>query len=538
MLAAQDSHDRFESRRSTVYAPNGTVATSQPLAATAALSRLRQGNNAFDAAITAAAVLNVVEPTGTGIGGDVFALYRTENGHIGAMQSCGAAPTEATPEAVRARISSDEDEPSMPFTGPLTVTVPGTARGWEQLLDRFGVGSLAEALEPAIAYARDGFPVTEVIANEWKAADSLFTDQHARETFLPGGSPPGVGETVRFPNLAESLERIARLGADPVYEGHIADAIVDAVQDAGGFLSHADLAGFEPEFVDPISRTYHDATVYQLPPNNQGAIVLEALGIAEKIDATEYPPGSVERVHALVEAMKIAFHDGHHWITDPDYEDIPALIEDEWVADRAERVGTNAIDVGPLPPPAPRIEETDTVLVTVGDGAGNLVSLLNSRFAGFGSGDVAGNTGIALQNRGASFSLDPDQPNVIAPGKRPFHTLIPGMVRFDVDDWAAFGVMGGHMQPQGHLQVLTQLIADKVSLQIALDQPRWRHFADGTLAVEPRTDPVLQSGLVRRGHDVGVRTPGSFGGAQIVRRQGETLSAATEPRKDGVAVGF
>lgn len=530
--------DEFGSRRSTLYAPEAAVATSQPLAATAALLRLERGGNAFDAAVAAAAALNVVEPTSTGIGGDVFALYRTADGTLEGLQSCGGAPAAATPEAIRERVGeAGDDDVAMPFRGPHTVTVPGTARGWEALIDRHGRGTLGEALEPAITYGREGFPVTEVIADHWQAADDLFEDDNARAAYVPGGRPPRVGESVALPALASSLERIAAEGADVVYEGAIADAIVDTVRSKGGLLAADDLASFEPRFVDPIERAYRDAQVFQLPPTNQGGIVLEALGIAEELGAGDRPAGSVDRVHLLAEAMKLAFHDGHHWISDPSFGAVPPLWDDEWIADRAERVGESAMDAAPLPPPGPRGEGADTVLVTVGDAAGNLVSLLNSRFAGFGSGLVAGDTGIALQNRGASFSLDPDHPNVIAPGKRPFHTLIPGMVRFGADDWGAFGVMGGHMQPQGHLQVLVNLIDDGQSLQQALDAPRWRYQADGTLSVEPRMDPVLQTGLVRRGHEVRVRGPVAFGGAQVVRRTDGVLSAATEPRKDGVAIG-
>lgn len=526
--------DRFASRRSTVVAPNGIVATSQPLAASAGLERLRSGGNAFDAAVTAAAALNVVEPTSTGLGGDVFALYRTADGTVGALRSCGGAPADATRAAVSERVDGDE----MPFRGPLTVTVPGTARGWETIVESLGRGTLADALDPAISYAREGFPVTEVIASHWQHAEDLFTEDHARDAYLPGGSAPSAGEQVTLPALGASLQKVAEEGADVVYEGSIADAIVAEVQSAGGLLDFEDLASFEPEFVEPITGSYRGAHVYELPPNNQGPIVLEAIGIADALEVAASPPDSLERTHRLIEAMKLAYHDGHHWISDPEHVEVPRLWDESFVADRADRVGKTALDAARLPPPGPRGEPGDTVLVTVADAAGNLVSLINSRFAGFGSGLVAGETGIALQNRGASFSLDPSDQNVIAPGKRPFHTLIPGLVRFGADDWAAFGVMGGHMQPQGHVQVLTHLIDGDDSLQAALDRPRWRYYADGSVAVEPRMDPVLQSGLVRRGHDVRVKTPTPFGGAQIVRRRGAVLSGASEPRKDGMAVGY
>ncbi len=532
--------DRFESRRSTVYAPNGIVATSQPLAARAGVSLLESGGNAFDAAVATAAALNVVEPTSTGLGGDVFALYRTADGEVGGMRSCGGAPTDATIGAVREAVASDRDtdpeDVSMPFEGPHTVTVPGTARGWEATIERFGTRSLGEVLEPAIGYARDGYPVTEVIAAGWAHGESLFTDDHAREAFLPEGRSPRVGEIVSLPRLGDSLATIAEEGADAVYEGEIAEAIIEEVQAKGGFLSESDLASFEPEFVDPVSTTYGDTEVYELPPNNQGLIVLEALNIAEALDAgaCEDP---VDRVHHLVEATKRAFVDGHRYITDPEYEAIPDLGSKVYAHERASEVGPGASDPD-IGVPGSNAEFSDTVLLCVADDAGNVVSYINSRFAGFGSGLVAGETGIALQNRGASFSLDPDHPNRLAPGKRPFHTLIPGIARFGFEDWAAFGVMGGFMQPQGHVQVLSHLLDDGHPLQAALDAPRWRYLETGELAVEARTDDRLMAKLTRRGHDVTVLPSGRFGGAQIVRNDGGTLSGATEPRKDGNVVGY
>lgn len=536
MSTPEPDLDRFSSRRSTVYAPSGIVATSQPLAAQAGLSILKDGGNAFDAAVATAATLNVVEPTSTGLGGDVFALYRTADGETGAMRSCGGAPAAATIDTVREAIASD-GEISMPSTGAHTVTVPGTARGWEATIDRFGRRSLTRVLQPAIEYAREGYPVTEVVAAQWKHAEDLFTDAHAREAFLPGGEAPSVGQTVRLPNLAKSLERVAEEGADAVYEGPIGDAIVEEVQSNGGVLSNRDLCDFEPEFIDPVSTTYNGATVYELPPNNQGLIVLEALNIAEEIDAGEHPFTSPDRVHAFAEAMKLAFHDGHRHIADPDYEDVPALGSKAYARRRAERVSDTATDVSFGVPDA-HAEDADTVLLTVADDEGNLVSYINSRFAGFGSGLVAPGTGIALQNRGSSFSLDPDHPNRLEPGKRPFHTLIPALIRFDTDDWAAFGVMGGYMQPQGQLQVLSNLIDYDRPLQAALDAPRWRYRENGRLALEERMENSVPTKLARRDHEVSIHPPSMFGGAQIVRNEEGTLSGASEPRKDGTAIGF
>jgi gamma-glutamyltranspeptidase/glutathione hydrolase len=553
--------DRFTSRRSTVYAERGVVATSQPLAAEAGVEILRDGGNAFDAAVATAAALNVVEPTSTGLGGDAFALYRTADGETGAMRACGGAPADATIESVRAAIrehddpsnwypgergyavdgGDDTDELGMPFLGPHAVTVPGTARGWEATVERHGRRSLGAVLRPAIGYATEGYPVSEVIAHHWQAAERLFTDDHAAEAYLKDGRAPGVGEPMRLPRLGESLETIAERGADAVYEGEIGEAIASEIQSKGGFLTTEDLAGFEVEFPDPVSTRYNGAEVYELPPNNQGLIALEALNVAAEIGAGEHPIDSPERVHYFAEATKRAFHDGHRYVTDPTYEEIPALASEEWATQRAADIDGTASDVRFGVPDA-RAEDADTVLLCVADDAGNVVSFINSRFAGFGSGLVAGDTGIALQNRGASFSLDPTHPNSLEPGKRPFHTLIPGIVDLapdrGEDDWAAFGVMGGYMQPQGHVQVVSNLVDHDCPLQAALDRPRWRYREDGSLAVEGRTDGSLATKLTRMGHDVRVLAPSLFGGAQIARNREGVLSGATEPRKDGTVAGF
>ncbi|MFB6305073.1 MAG: gamma-glutamyltransferase family protein [Haloferacaceae archaeon] len=531
MDASDPDLDRFTSRRSTVYGSRGVVATSQPLAAEAGVEVMREGGNAFDAAVATAAALNVVEPTDTGLGGDVFACYRTADGDVGALRSCGGAPADATRERVREATDGDE----MPLRGPHAVTVPGTARGWELTAEEFGRLELADLLRPAIRYATEGYPVSEVVAAGWEHAEDLFEDVHARDAWLFDGEAPSVGQRVRLPELGATLERIAEAGADVVYEGEIAHAIAEEVQSKGGYMTVDDLAAFEPELLDPVSASYRGVEVFELPPNNQGLIALEALAVADELGAAERPFGSPEYVHYLVESLKRAFHDGHRYIADPEHVDVPPLASAEWARRRAATVGERAGDVSfGRERPA---EDADTVLLCAADDAGNVVSFINSRFKGFGSGLVAGDTGIALQNRGASFSLDPDHPNRLEPGKRPFHTLIPALARFGDDDWAAFGVMGGYMQPQGHLQVLTNLVDGGLPLQAALDRPRWRYREDGTLAVEDRLSR-LGTKLARRGHDVRLLPPGEFGGAQFVRSNGDVLSGATEPRKDGTVAGF
>ena len=534
--------DRFDSRRSTVYAPRGVVATSQPLAAEAGLSMLREGGNAFDAAVATAAALNVVEPTSTGLGGDVFACYRTADGEVGAMRACGGAPQDATIEGVREHVAETEGEDpgevSMPMYGPHTVTVPGTARGWEATVEELGRLSLADVLEPAITYAIDGYPVSEVIAASWKHGEELFTDEHAREAYLFDGSAPEVGQTATLPRLGESMQKIAAEGADVVYEGEIAEAIAEEVQSKGGFLAVEDLAGFAVEWPEPLSTTYNGCEVFELGPNNQGQLALQALNIAEEIGAGEHPYESAERVHAFAEAMKLAFHDGHYHVTDPKYQDVPALHSKAYARERAADIGDEPLTDVEVGTPGAVGEDADTVLLCVADDEGNVVSYINSRYAGFGSGLVAGDTGIALQNRGSSFSLDPDHPNKLEPGKRPFHTLVPGLARLDEDDWLGFGVMGGYMQPQGHVQVISNLVDYDMPLQAALDAPRWRYRADETLGLEEHMHDGVATKLARKGHDVRVLYPGLFGGAQAVRNDGGTLSGASEPRKDGQAVGF
>jgi len=533
--------DRFDSRRPTVYAGEGVVATSQPLAAEAGRELLQAGGNAFDAAVATAAALNVVEPTSTGLGGDVFAMFHTADGEVGAMRASGGAPEGATRERVRESVADDEGvdpgDAAMPVHGPHAVTVPGTARGWAATLKEYGHLTLGEALVPAIRYATDGYPVTEVVATQWEHGEELFTDENAREAYLFGDRSPSVGQTVRLPALGRTLQRVAEEGADVVYEGEVAEAIADEVQSKGGFMTVDDLAAFEVEWPDPLSATYNGVEVFELGPHNQGQVALEALNIAEEIGAGEHPYDSVERVHAFAEAMKLAFHDGHHYITDPDYEDVMALHQKPYARQRAQTIGEAALTDVDVGTPGPVGEDADTVLLTVADAAGNVVSYINSRYMGFGSGLVAGETGIALQNRGASFSLDPEDPNRLEPGKRPFHTLVPGLAHFGADDgrtdWAAFGVMGGYMQPQGHVQTLANMVDYGMPAQAALDAPRWRYREDGTLAIEDRFPRGVAPELARKGHEVRVEPPSQFGGAELCRYDEGTLSGATEPRKDG-----
>ena len=345
--------------------------------------------------VATAAVLNVVEPTSTGLGGDLFALYRTADGEVGAFRNCGGAPGEATLERTREAIAAEEnvspEEGEIPVYGPFTVTVPGTARGWERTVEELGTRSLAEVLQPAIRYAIDGFPVSEIIADPWAGAASVLSGEHSREAYLPNGSASSPGEYVTLPALGESMRKIAQEGVDVVYEGEIANQIVEEIRSRGGLLSAEDLATFEPEFIDPTSTTYGGAEIYQLPPNNQGLIALETLNIVEALDAREHPADSPERIHRCVEAMKRAIADGHRYITDPAFEDVPDLASKAYAAERAADIGPEATNDIRIAFKNDRAERGHCVT----DGrrrGGNVVSFINSRFKDFGSGIVAGDT--------------------------------------------------------------------------------------------------------------------------------------------------
>lgn len=529
--------DRFTSRRSTIFAPNGVIATSQPLAAQAGINIMNEGGNAFDAAISAAAVLNVVEPASTGLGGDASAIYRTSGGEIMSMISCGGAPNEISISKVRDSTSIKKGCNEMPARGPYTVTVPGAAKGWETIIEKYGNLPLEEVLAPAITYSQEGYPVTEIISKRWQDVEDILTTHNAKDTYFVNSKAPNPGETIKLPNLGESLKKIGENGADIVYDGVIGEKIVKEVRKAGGYLSMADLSNFKPEFAEPVSTTYYGNVVYESPPPSQGLITLEALNIMEEIDINQYTKVSPESIHCSAEAMKLSIIDGHRHITDPIYGEIPDITSKKYAANRAKEIdcGSSSTHAG-----FKNIysEHSNTVVISVGDREGNLITFINSLFNDFGSGLVAGDSGIVIQNRGRSFSLDRDHPNSLQPGKRPFHTLIPALVKFDQNDWATFGVMGGDMQPQGHVQVLSNILNHEMPLQAALDHPRWRIAENGDVDVEARLDDHLLAKLPRFGHNIKIKEPDNFGGAQIVRRNVDTLSAATEPRKDGVAIGY
>ena len=538
----------FSSRRSAVMATGGMVSTSQPLAARAGLRMLEDGGTAADAAVATAAVLNVVEPHMTGIGGDVFALTHFD-GDVRALNGSGGAPAAADLDDYRERTDSETDagEPAMPEDGGMPVTVPGALDAWNRLLRRYGNFELADVLQPAIRHARGGFPVTEVVAGIWADAEERIRPFHATAaTFLPTGGAPAPGERFRNPTFADTLSLIAEEGPDALYGGEVGEAAVAAVREAGGTLDLSDLATHEGEWTEPISTTYRGVEVLEHPPNGQGIVALEALNLAERFDLSG-DPTDPDRLHHLMEATKLAFTDGYEYVSDPAVVDVPVetMTSKDYAAERAAEIGAEAATYPPAAAgalPGAR-EGDDTVYLTAVDGDGNAVSFINSLYMPFGSAVSA--RGFALQNRGHSFSLDPDHANALAPGKRPFHTIIPAMLREDGEFRASWGVMGGSMQPQGHLQVAVSMVDSGLNPQAALDAPRFRWLDGNRVAVETERLPeATVAALRKRGHDVVpepdyLATGGHFGGGQVIYRtpDGELLGGS-DPRKDGQAVGF
>jgi gamma-glutamyltranspeptidase / glutathione hydrolase len=523
------------------------IATSQPLASAAGLDVLRRGGNAIDAAVTAAAVLSVIEPTMTGIGGDLFALvFDARSGALHGLNSSGRAGSRADLHRLRA-----DGRRAMPLRGPLSVTVPGAVRGWDELLRRHGTVSLGRALRPAIEYARDGFPVCEIVAGQWQAVESvLAADAATAATFLPRGRAPGAGEVFVNPDLARTLEMIAKDGADGFYCGETARRVCGHLAASGGLLVEADFAACSADWVEPLRTTFRGVEVCELPPNTQGFVVLEMLNILEGDDLRALGHNSAAYLHLLAEAKRIAFADRDAWLADAGSVPPPllaALVSKEYAKARRADIDPSkaAMDVHaargeasvPARPSAPPTGAGDTVYLTAVDGEGNAVSLIQSLFESFGSAVVAPGTGVVLHNRGSLFVLDPDHPNRLAAGKRPLHTLIPAMVCRGGRPILSFGVMGGDLQPQGHVQVLLNMLEFGMNVQEAGDAARIRHSADG-VAVESGIDDDARAGLAARGHRV-VASAGVFGGYQAIGIDAEAgvLMGGSDPRKDGLAIG-
>ena len=529
-------------------AKNGVIATSHPLATAAGLRVLQNGGNAIDAAVTAAAVLAVVEPTMNSAGGDLFSIvYDAKTRRIHGLNSSGRAPAAATVEEFQKRKLD-----RIPLRGELSVSVPGVVDGWNELLTKHGTISLAQALEPAIRYAREGFAVTEIVAWQWREVEEVLArDPKAASIFLPGGKAPVAGDVFKNPALASSLEQIAKGGRDVFYRGAIAKAIADDMQRRGGLIRADDLAAHHADWVDPLSTTYRGYQVMELPPNTQGIVPLEMLNILEGYDLRALGHNSAAYLHLLVEAKRIAFADRDAWIGDPESTPkaaIERMLSKDYAAQRRRGINADAAarDVKALTLDGRSSPDGDghpmgmgdTVYLTAADAQGNVISLIQSVFEIFGSGLVAGDTGIVLQNRGSLFSLTPGHPNQLAPGKRPFHTLIPAMVLKDHQPFFSFGVMGGDMQAQGHVQVLLNLIDFGMNIQEAGEAARFRHSAAG-LALESAISAETRFGLNARGHHL-TETPGVFGGFQgiLIDPKTRMLMAGSDPRKDGMAAGW
>ena len=528
----------FPSRRAYVVARNGLVATSQPLAAQAGLAVLQAGGNAIDAAIAAVATLCVVEPCSTGIGGDAFALiWSAAEGRLVGLNASGPAPAGLTADLVRGRVHT-----TFPARGGLPVTVPGALRGWQLALERFGTRGLDTLLAQPIAYATGGFPVSPGIANAWERSTELLGRlPDSRRVWLPGGRAPRAGELFANPEFAATLRAIADYGPDAFYTGPIAARVAAAVRADGGVMSADDLAAFRAEWVEPIAVEYANGyTFHEIPPNGQGLAALLALNIARGFDLGSVPYGSADYTHILIESMKLAFVDAHAYVGDPRRVGVPVagLLSGRYARERRALI---AKDRALFPEPGNPPRDGDTVYLTVADGAGNMVSWIQSLYMGFGSGITAGDTGVQLQNRGANFSLTPGHPNEVAPGRRPYHTIIPGFITRDGRPWASYGVMGGFMQPQGHLQVGVNLVDFGMNPQAALDAPRYNWLQEREVALEPGFGAAVREELTRRGHALlPVGAAVHYGGGQVILRDPDSgvLIGGSEPRNDGAAVGW
>lgn len=529
----------FPSRRSAVMSNRGIVATSQPLAAQAGVSMLLNGGNAIDAAIATAAALNVVEPMSTGIGGDAFALiYLRKSNELKVLNASGWAPYAASLETLR-NLGYQE----MPQTGIHTVTIPGALDGWCSLLDNYGTMNLAQVLAPATDLAEHGFPVTEIISHTWKMNSAkLSSGTGTSHTYMMAGRTPEPGEIFLQRDLANTFKKIAKQGRDVFYQGDIAEAIVACSHENGGAITLSDLSDYTSSWVMPISVNYHGYDIYECPPNSQGLVVLIALNILEGYDIQSLGHNSPGYLHLLIEAVKVAFADASKYVVDPDFVDIPLkeLLSKPYAEQRRQFIDNKMASQGVKP--GEMNIRGDTVYLAVTDEQGNSVSFINSLYQAFGSGIVVGDTGICLQNRGSLFSLEASHPNCIEPHKRPYHTIIPAMVFKDGRLFLTFGVMGGFMQPQGHIQLLLNIVDFGMDVQAALDAPRFRYIQDNQCTFEPGIPPTVLKELTNKGHHIiEINDPyyQEFGGGQAIMVHPATKAfiAGSDPRKDGCAIG-
>ena len=549
LFGADRPTGRPDATRSVVHARHGMVAAAHPLAVEMGLDILKRGGSAVDAAITVNAALALMEPTSCGLGGDLFAMvWDPAAGDLTGLNGSGRCPAALTSDKV-----PPEEDGTIPLYSPYTWTVPGCVDGWFALHARYGRLPVAELLKPVIAAARDGVPVPQVIAGAWAHAAAEVGDKPGfAEVFLPGGRPPAEGELFANPALGRTLEQIAAGGRDAYYSGDIARRLVAFSERHGGYFSADDLAEHSSEWVEPISTTYRGVTVWQLPPNGQGLAALQLLNILENFDLAALGRDSADFWHLLIEAKKLAFADRARYYADPAFVEVPVngLLDKVYARRRAALIdrarAAQAVDHGD-----PGLEHGDTTFLVTADASGMMVSLIQSNYDGFGSGYVVPELGFGIQNRGALFNLDPDHPNSLEPGKRPFHTIIPAFAGEGGTPNIAFGVMGGSMQPQGHAQVLINLVDFGMNLQEAGDAARVRHLGSsqptgttmvngGLVALESGVSDEIRSELARRGHALVGGAGVSFGGYQAIRRDPVTgvYSGATESRKDGVAAGY
>jgi len=555
--------------RSPVYARDGMAATAHPLASQIAIDVLKAGGSAVDAAIAANAALGLMEPTGNGIGGDLFAIvWDPKAGQLFGYNGSGRSPSNQTLDDLLARIDAmkragklDADYTGIPSHGSLPVTVPGTVDGWFALHDRWGSLPMASVLAPAIRYADQGFPMTPVIAAGFAANLSRFEQRstmieeldNAMALYFPAGAAPLPGDVFRNPDLANTLSVLAEEGRDGFYAGTVGKKLAAYFSAIGAPLSAKDLAAHRGEWVEPRGVEYHGVTLWELPPNGQGFAALMMLNILKQTDVRNYERGSVGLFHLLVESKRLAFEAMAQTFADPDFAEIPLdyLLSDEYAAVQYARINPEQV-LSPTELAAPLEGEGDTTYLTVADKDGMMVSLIQSNYRGMGSGLVPTGLGFMLQDRGELFSLNPDHPNVYAPGKRPFHTIIPAFATREGKPWMSFGLMGGGMQPQGHVQVLINMVDFDMNVQEAGDAARFLHDGGaspdggdpdhyGTVYLEPGVPTATVEALQKLGHNVEVNATGvMFGGYQAIQRDEKTgvYVGATEMRKDGTVVGW
>lgn len=529
----------YPSQRLPIFGRN-VVSTSHPLAAQAGLRMLLAGGNAVDAAIAAAAAMTIVEPCSNGLGSDAFAIL-WDGTQLHGLNASGPAPQAWTPAYFRKKHGADAKAPAM--RGWDSATVPGAVAGWVAMSERFGKLPFADLLQPAIEIAERGYAVPVVVQSKWVAATELLRAQPGFEaTFLPKGRTPAVGELFRFPDAARTLELIAATKGDAFYRGEVAQAIEAHSKANGGSMMAADLAAFKPEWVEPIAKHYGGHTLHEIPPNGQGIAALIALGILAQFDLASLKVDGVDSQHLQIEAMKLAFADTYRHVSDPTSMQVtPAqMLDDVYLASRAKLIDMKrAQDFGAGNP-----AKGGTIYLTAADESGMMVSFIQSNYMGFGSGVVVPGYGVSMQNRGHGFSLDAASPNVVAPGKRPFHTIIPAFLTKDGQPQMSFGVMGGNMQPQGHLQTIVRMLDYAQQPQAACDAPRWRYNGGLELNVEAAMNAQTVQGLVDRGHRIEVIDDSymDFGAGQFIWRLGdpavEGYAAASDPRRDGQAVVF